>query len=59
MSVSPALLTSAFPVQERGCALGLNAVFAALGVSIGPTLGGVILAAWSWHGIFFVNLPWA
>lgn len=57
MSVSPALLTSAFPVQERGRALGLNAVFVALGVSIGPTLGGVILAAWNWHGIFFVNLP--
>ncbi len=57
MSVSPALLTSAFPVRERGRALGLNAVFVALGVSIGPTLGGVILSAWSWHGIFYVNLP--
>jgi EmrB/QacA subfamily drug resistance transporter len=57
MSVSPAMLTSAFPVHERGRALGLNAVFVALGTSVGPTLGGVITANFSWRWIFYVNVP--
>jgi MFS family permease len=50
MAISPAMLTSAFPPEERGRALGLNATIVALGVSAGPTLGGVIteLASWRW-----------
>jgi EmrB/QacA subfamily drug resistance transporter len=57
MSVSPAILTSAFPPQERGRALGMNAVFVALGTSVGPTLGGLITANFSWRWIFYVNVP--
>lgn len=57
MSVSPAMLTSAFPAEERGRALGMNAVFVALGTSVGPTLGGVITANFSWRWIFYVNVP--
>src|SRR5258708_33987704 len=44
MAVSPPMVTSAFPPQERGRALGLNAVVVALGVSVGPTLGWFITA---------------
>ncbi len=57
MAVSPAMLTTAFPPQERGRALGLNAVIVALGVSVGPTLGGLITAYFSWRWIFYVNVP--
>ncbi|AKT41797.1 MFS transporter [Chondromyces crocatus] len=57
MAVSPAMLTRAFPPSERGRALGLNAVFVALGVSAGPTLGGLITAHLSWRYIFYVNVP--
>ncbi len=57
MAVSPAMLVAAFPAKERGRALGLNAVFVALGVSVGPTLGGFITATTSWRWIFFVNVP--
>lgn len=57
MAVSPALLTSAFPAHERGRALGLNAITVALGVSVGPTLGGFITASFSWRWIFYVNVP--
>lgn len=57
MSVSPAILTSAFPPEERGRALGMNAVFVALGTSVGPTLGGIITANFSWRWIFYVNVP--
>jgi EmrB/QacA subfamily drug resistance transporter len=57
MAISPAMLTSAFAPSERGRALGLNAVTVALGVSAGPTLGGVITEHLSWRWIFYVNVP--
>jgi EmrB/QacA subfamily drug resistance transporter len=57
MAVSPAMLTRAFPAGERGRALGINAVNVALGVSVGPTLGGFITAYLSWRWIFYVNVP--
>ena len=57
MAISPAMLTSAFPAKERGRALGMNAVIVALGVSVGPTLGGIITQNFSWRWIFYVNIP--
>lgn len=57
MAISPAMLTSAFPAHERGRALGMNAVIVALGVSVGPTLGGLITEHLSWRWIFYVNVP--
>ena len=57
MAISPAMLTTAFPARERGRALGINAVFVALGVSTGPTLGGIITTNLSWRWIFYVNVP--
>jgi MFS family permease len=51
------MLTSAFALQERGRALGLNAVVVALGVSTGPTLGGLLTTSLSWRWIFLVNVP--
>ena len=57
MAVSPSMLTMAFGAKERGRALGLNAVVVALGVSSGPTLGGLITENFSWRWIFLVNVP--
>jgi len=57
MAISPAMLTSAFSAHERGKALGMNAVVVALGVSAGPTLGGIITTYLSWRWIFYVNVP--
>lgn len=57
MALSPALLAEAFPRAELGRALGWNAVVVGLGVSLGPTLGGIITEHLSWRWIFFVNLP--
>lgn len=57
MAISPAMLTRAFPSNERGRALGLNALFVALGVSAGPTLGGLITENLGFRYIFYINLP--
>lgn len=56
-AVSPAMLTTAFPPEERGRALGMNAVVVALGVSAGPTIGGILTESLTWRAIFYVNVP--
>jgi EmrB/QacA subfamily drug resistance transporter len=57
MAIAPAMLTAAFPPAERGRAIGLNAVTVSLGISAGPTLGGVLTEHLSWRSIFYVNVP--
>ncbi len=56
-SVNVAMITSTFPVNERGLALGLNAVVVSLGVAAGPTIGGIIIQYLTWRWIFYVNVP--
>lgn len=56
-AVNIAMITHAFPPEGRGRALGVNAILVALGVSFGPTLGGVITQRLSWRWIFYVNVP--
>nr|HPN54146.1 MFS transporter [Anaerolineaceae bacterium] len=57
MALGTAIVTEAFPPQERGKALGITGLMVSLGSITGPTIGGLILGALSWHWIFFVNLP--
>ena len=57
MAVSPALLVGAFPQNERGRALGYNSMGVALGITAGPTLGGIITEQTSWRWIFYLNVP--
>lgn len=52
-----AILTEAFPPTERGRALGITGTMVSIGIAIGPSLGGFLIDALSWHWIFFVNLP--
>lgn len=53
---SAAILTDAFPPNERGLALGLNQIAAIGGSVIGLVVGG-LLAAIDWRAIFLVNVP--
>ncbi|HLI59346.1 MAG TPA: MFS transporter [Solirubrobacteraceae bacterium] len=53
---SSAIITDAFPIEERGFALGINGVAAVAGSSIGLVLGGV-LAPVAWRAVFLVSVP--
>jgi EmrB/QacA subfamily drug resistance transporter len=53
---SAALVTDAFPREQLGLAMGTNTMVAAVGLVIGPVLGGVLVAI-SWHWVFWFNVP--
>lgn len=57
MSVPFAILTAVFPPQERGRALGINAISVSAGLALGPTLGGLLTSLWSWRLVFLINIP--
>jgi EmrB/QacA subfamily drug resistance transporter len=52
-----ALLSSVFPVQERGKVLGIAVSATYLGLSLGPFLGGLLTMHFGWRSIFLVNVP--
>src|SRR6201999_1553394 len=56
MANSAAILTDAFPAEQRGFALGTNQVAGISGQFIGLVAGGV-LAAIDWRAVFWVNVP--
>src|SRR5436190_750037 len=51
-----AIVTDAFPREQLGLAMGTNTMVAAVGLVIGPVLGGVLVAI-SWHWVFWFNVP--
>jgi EmrB/QacA subfamily drug resistance transporter len=50
-----AILTSVFPPQERGRALGFSTAAVYIGLSIGPLVGGFMTQHFGWQGIFYLN----
>ncbi len=56
MANSAAILTDAFPSNERGKALGINTVAIMSGMFLGLILGGV-LAVFDWRYVFLVSIP--
>jgi EmrB/QacA subfamily drug resistance transporter len=51
-----ALVTDAFPKRELGLAMGTNTMVAAVGLVLGPVLGGALVSI-SWHWVFWFNVP--
>jgi MFS family permease len=56
MANSAAILTDAFPAEQRGFALGTNQVAGLAGMFVGLVAGG-LLAAIDWRWVFWVNVP--
>jgi EmrB/QacA subfamily drug resistance transporter len=52
-----AILTSVFPAEERGRALGLNVAATYSGLSLGPVLGGLLTEHFGWRSVFIANVP--
>ena len=56
-SNSAAILTDAFPINERGKALGINQTSIVTGSVVGLVLGGILASTIGWRSIFWVNIP--
>jgi EmrB/QacA subfamily drug resistance transporter len=54
---SVALIATAIPREKLGRSIGIQGAAQALGLSMGPTLGGLLIGLGGWRLIFFVNVP--
>lgn len=52
-----AMLISAFPVKERGRAIGISLAAVYFGISAGPFLGGILTQYWGWRSVFLAPVP--
>jgi len=55
-ATTPAIISSVFPPGERGKALGILAAVTYFGLSLGSTLGGVLIDIWGWRSIFGMTM---
>lgn len=56
-STGAAIITDAVPPTSRGKALSVSAIAMALGLCIGPVIGGTLSSLFDWQSIFFINIP--
>ena len=56
-AIAPAMITAYIPMEMKGKAMGTVMTLAALGMAIGPAIGGFLTQYLSWHWIFFINVP--
>ncbi|MEA1649166.1 MFS transporter [Nitrospirillum sp. BR 11164] len=57
MALALAFVGGTVPKDRIGRAMGWMGTMSAVGTALGPSLGGVLIAAWGWRAIFLVNLP--
>ncbi len=56
-STGMAILTSVYPIGEKGKVLGINVAAVYTGLSCGPFLGGLLIHYLGWRSIFLINIP--
>ncbi len=54
---TPAILLSAFPIEQRGKAFGIYIGIGAFFLSLGPMIGGLFTQYLTWRYVFWINLP--
>ena len=54
---SLAIITTSFPKEERGQAIGIWSAFTAITAAVGPVMGGWLIEHISWRAVFFINAP--
>ena len=57
MALTMAFVAQTVPKDQTGSAMGLLGTMSAIGTALGPSLGGVLIAAVGWQALFFINLP--
>src|SRR5213079_1245453 len=57
MPLGLALLSSAFPPDKRGAAIGIFSAVTGLAVASGPLIGGAVVEGIDWQWIFWLNVP--
>lgn len=57
MALTMALVGGAVPKEKMGSAMGVLGTMSAIGTSLGPTLGGFLIANPGWQAIFLINVP--
>ena len=56
-SLGSAIITEVFPSSERGRALGIMGGIVSVGITLGPSVGGVLIGLVGWRSIFLINVP--
>jgi EmrB/QacA subfamily drug resistance transporter len=54
---SLAIITTSFPKEERGQAIGIWSAFTSITAAVGPVMGGWLIEHISWRAVFFINVP--
>ncbi len=54
---SVAIITAAAGPKRRGKAIGIQGTAQAVGLAIGPAVGGFLITAFGWRWVFFINVP--
>lgn len=57
LALSVAIVGETVPASKTGSAMGLLGTMSAIGTTLGPSLGGVLIAGFGWRMIFLVNVP--
>src|SRR3982751_4796314 len=57
MPLTLTILSASVPAERRGVALGIWGGISGLAVALGPLVGGGIVSGFSWHWIFWLNVP--